>query len=235
MRKFIVPVQFIVVMLSLAFSGYAEEPKKRIKNSVGMEFVLIKPGKFLMGSPADEPGRYTGEVQHRVNLTKPFYLQTTEVTQGQWQALMGKNPSSHKRCGDSCPVEQVSWEDAQRFIQKLNQKEGTDKYRLPTEAEWEYACRAGSTPNGNITTLQCGVDDNLNGIGWYCGNSQNLIHPVAGKKPNAWGLYDMLGNVQEWCQDWFGGYPDDEVVDPKGPKKGSYRVMGSNISVSGLA
>jgi formylglycine-generating enzyme required for sulfatase activity len=129
-------------------------------------------------------------------------------------------------------VEQVSWEDAQRFIQKLNQKEGTDKYRLPSEAEWEYACRAGSTtafPNGSITTLQCGVDDNLNAIAWYCGNSQNLIHPVAGKEPNAWGLYDMLGNVQEWCQDWFGGYPDDEVVNPTGPKKGSYRVMRGGV------
>ena len=232
MRKFIIPIQFIVVMLSLAFSGYAEEPKERIKNSLGMEFVLIQPGKFLMGSPKDEPGRYTGERPHRVNLTKPFYLQTTEVTQGQWQALMGKNPSSHKGCGDSCPVEQVSWEDAQRFIQKLNQKEGTDKYRLPTEAEWEYACRAGSTtafPNGGITTLQCGVDEKLNAIAWYCGNSQNLIHPVAGKRPNEWGLYDMLGNVQEWCQDWFGGYPDDEVVNPKGPKKGSYRVMRGGV------
>lgn len=232
MRKFIIPIQFIVVMLSLALSGYAEEPKERIKNSLGMEFVLIQPGKFLMGSPEDEPGRYTGEMPHRVNLTKPFYLQTTEVTQGQWQALMGKNPSSHKGCGDSCPVEQVSWEDAQRFIQKLNQKEGTDKYRLPSEAEWEYACRAGATtafPNGSITTLQCGVDDNLNAIAWYCGNSQNLIHPVAGKEPNAWGLYDMLGNVQEWCQDWFGGYPDDEVVNPTGPKKGSYRVMRGGV------
>ncbi|MBW2584237.1 MAG: formylglycine-generating enzyme family protein [Deltaproteobacteria bacterium] len=145
MKKYIIPIQFIVVLFGLSFICYAEQPKERVINSLGMEFVLIKPGKFLMGSPEDEPGRYTGERLHRVNLTKPFYLLTTEVTQGQWQALMGKNPSSHKRCGDSCPVEQVSWEDAQRFIRKLNQKEGTDKYRLPTEAEWEYACRAGST------------------------------------------------------------------------------------------
>ena len=228
MRKFIIPIQFMVVMLSLAFSGYAEEPGERIENSLGMEFVLIESGKFVMGSPEGEPGRYTGEISHTVNLTHPFYIQTTEVTQSQWQALMGNNPSANKRCGDRCPVEQVSWEDAQRFIRKLNQKEGTDKYRLLTEAEWEYACRATSTtalPNGGITTLQCDVDDNLNAIGWYCGNSQNRVHPVAGKKPNAWGLHDMLGNVQEWCQDWFGGYPNDEVVDPKGPKKGSYRVM----------
>jgi len=214
MRKLIIAVQFIMVMVAFVFNSYAEQPKEKITNSLGMELVLIQPGQFMMGSPEDEPGRYTGERPHRVNLTKPFYLQTTEVTQGQWQALIGENPSSHKRCGDSCPVEQVSWEDAQRFIQKLNQKEGTDKYRLPTEAEWEYACRAGSTtafPNGSITTLQCGVDDNLDAIGWYCGNSQNLIKPV------------------EWCQDWFGGYPDDEVVNPKGPKNGSYRVMRGGV------
>ena len=99
MRKFIIPIQFIVVMLSLAFSGYAEEPKEKITNSLGMELLLIQPGQFMMGSPEDEPGRYTGERPHRVNLTKPFYMQTTEVTQAQWQALMGKNPSSHKRCG----------------------------------------------------------------------------------------------------------------------------------------
>jgi formylglycine-generating enzyme required for sulfatase activity len=203
MRKLIIPIQFIMVMGCLAFNGYAT-------NSLGMEFVLIKPGKFMMGSPEDESGRYTGEGLHSVNLTNPFYLQTTEVTQAQWKALMGKNPASHKGCGGTCPVEQVSWKDAQQFIQKLNQKEGTHKYRLPTEAEWEYAC-------------------NLDPIGWYCGNSNNRIQPVGGKKPNAWGLYDMHGNVQEWCQDWFGTYPDDEVINPKGPKKGSYRAMRGGV------
>ncbi len=231
MRKFSRSIPFIVfilVALGFAFRVHAEEPRERIQNSLGMEFVLIKAGKFQMGSPEDEPGRFVGEVRHTVNLINAFYMQTTEVTQAQWKALMGDNPSSHLLCGDRCPVGEVSWEDAQRFIRKLNQKEGTDKYRLPTEAQWEYACRAGSKTafyNGPITTLQCGVDDNLNAVGWYCGNSQNLVHPVAGKKPNAWGLYDMLGNVQEWCQDWFGPYPADEVIDPTGPKKGTYRVM----------
>ena len=232
MRKLIIPIQFIMVMVALVFNGYAEQPKEKITNTLGMELVLIQPGQFMMGSPEDEPGRNSGEKPHQVNLTKPFYLQTTEVTQAQWKALMGKNPASNKRCGESCPVEEVSWEDAQEFVRKLNQKEGTDKYRLPTEAEWEYACRAGSTtafPNGGITKLQCDRDDNLDSIGWYCGNSNNMIQPVAGKKPNAWGLYDMLGNVQEWCQDWFGAYPDDEVVNPKGPKKGSYRVMRGGV------
>ena len=232
MRKLIIPLQFIAVMLSLAFIGYAEEPKERISNSLGMEFVLIKPAKFMMGSPKDEPGRYTGENPHMVNLTDPFYMQTTEVTQGQWMSLMKENPSSQKGCGANCPVEQVSWDDVQKFIQKLNQKEGTDKYRLPTEAEWEYAWRAGSTsafPNGNITELQCDSDPNLDAIGWYCWNSENTIHPVAQKNPNAWGLHDMAGNVQEWCQDWFGVYPYVEVTNPKGPPSGSYRVMRGGV------
>jgi formylglycine-generating enzyme required for sulfatase activity len=176
MRKSSLPIPFIVfilVALGFAFRVHAEKPRERIQNSVGMEFVLIKAGKFQMGSPEEEPGRFAGEIQHTVNLTNPFYMQTTEVTQAQWQAVMGDNPSSHKRCGERCPVEQVSWEDAQRFIEKLNQKEGNGKYRLPTEAEWEYACRAGSTmalPNGPLTTQQCDVDDNLNAIAWYCGN-----------------------------------------------------------------
>ena len=228
MRKLIIPILIVMIVGSLVCNGYAQQPKERITNSLGMEFVLIKPAKFMMGSPEDEPGRYTGERLHAVNLTNPFYLQTTEVTQAQWKAVMDQNPSSQKICGDNCPVEQVSWDDAQRFIQKLNRKEGTDKYRLPTEAEWEYACRAGSTTafaNGDITELQCDRDPNLDAIGWYCWNSKNRIQPVAQKKPNAWGLHDMPGNVQEWCQDWFGVYPSDEVTNPKGPPSGSYRVM----------
>jgi formylglycine-generating enzyme required for sulfatase activity len=119
MRKFIIPIQFVVVIAILAVSGFAEGPKKRIENSVGMEFVLIKPGQFLMGSPESEPGRYSGERPHSVNLTSHFYMQTTEVTQGQWVSIMNKNPSSNKGCGDTCPVEQVSWDDVQKFIQKL--------------------------------------------------------------------------------------------------------------------
>jgi formylglycine-generating enzyme required for sulfatase activity len=232
MKKFIILTQFIMLIIGMSFTDKVEAADEKMTNSLGMEFVLIKPGQFIMGSPKDEPGRYSGEIPHQVNLTSPFYMQTTEATQGQWKALMGRNPSSQKACGDNCPVEQVSWDDVQKFIQKLNQKEGTDKYRLPTEAEWEYACRAGNAtafPNGNITTFQCGLDPNLDAIGWYCGNSKNRVHPVAQKKPNAWGLHDMHGNVQEWCQDWFGIYPYDEVTNPKGPPEGTYRVMRSGV------
>jgi formylglycine-generating enzyme required for sulfatase activity len=209
---------------------------KKITNSLGMEFVYINPGTFMMGSPSSEPGRGSDERQHRVTLTKGFYMQTTEVTQGEWKAVMGNNPSYFKNCGDDCPVEVVSWDDVQAFIQKLNRKEGVNRYRLPTEAEWEYAARAGSTTafaNGEISRpaeLECNDDWNLDAMGWYCGNSwrkpytyteqtapnfsRKLPRPVAQKQPNAWGLHDMHGNVHEWCQDRHAPYPSGSVIDP---------------------
>ncbi|MBC8393272.1 MAG: formylglycine-generating enzyme family protein [Deltaproteobacteria bacterium] len=193
-----------------------------------MEFVYIQPGTFIMGSPTNEPGRDNDEKQHRVNLTKGFYMQTTEVTQGQWKEVMGSNPSHFKNCGVDCPIEKVSWSDVQQFINKLNQREGSGTYRLPTEAEWEYAARAGSKTafaNGDISGTVCGYDSNLDAMGWYCGNANNKTHPVAQKQPNAWGLYDMHGNVWEWCQDWFGAYPSGSVTDPTGPSGGSFRVL----------
>ncbi len=195
----------------------------------GGMFKLIPAGTFTMGSPTDEPDRESDETQHEVTLSKGFYIQITEVTQGQWKAVMGSNPSQKSDCGDDCPVESVSWDDVQGFIEKLNQTEGTDKYRLPTEAEWEYACRAGTTTafaNGDVTeTVWCGYDPNLDQMGWYCGNSDNKTHPVAQKEPNDWGLYDMHGNVKEWCQDWKGDYPSSPVTDPTGPSSGTYRVF----------
>jgi formylglycine-generating enzyme required for sulfatase activity len=197
-------------------------------NSLGMTFVLIPKGVFTMGSPASEQGRESDETQHEATLTKPFYLQTTEVTQGQWQAIMGANPSYFKDCGADCPVEQVSWNDCQEFIRRLNQQEGGNTYRLPTEAEWEYACRAGSTTafaNGGITETGCGWDPNLASIGWYCGHSGKKTHPVAQKTPNAWGLYDMHGNVWEWCEDRYGDYPYGSVTDPEGTSSGGDRVL----------
>jgi len=141
---------------------------------------------------------------------------------------MSNNPSSFRSCGDNCPVEQVSWNDAQEFIRKLNRMEGNKKYRLPTEAEWEYAARAGSTTafaNGEITETGCADDPNLSAMGWYCGNADKKTHQVEGKNANAWGLYDMHGNVWEWCQDRFGKYPSGSVADPTGLSSGSYRVF----------
>jgi formylglycine-generating enzyme required for sulfatase activity len=192
-----------------------------ITNSIGMKFVLIQAGEFQMGSPDNEKDRQSDEgPQHKVKITKPFYMQTTEVTQAQWKAVMGNNPSNFK--GDDLPVERVCWEDAQEFIKKLSTKEGL-KYRLPTEAEWEYSCRAGST------TRFCFGDDEskLGDYAWYDKNSGNKTHPVGTKKPNAWGLYDMHGNVWEWCQDWYDEnyYKNSPAEDPQGPANGEFRVL----------
>jgi len=173
---------------------------KSITNSIGMTFSYIPPGTFMMGSPQDELGRDSrgfGEGQHEVTLTKGYFMQTTEITQGQWKAVMGNNPSLFNNCGDNCPAENFHWDDVQDFINALNQKEKTTKYRLPTEAEWEYAARAGSTtafPNGDISDIDCN-DPKLDAIGWYCGNADDKTHPVAQKKANKFNLFDMHGNV----------------------------------------
>ena len=196
----------------------AKGPAKKITNSLGMQFVWIKPGTFMMGSPSGEADRDSDETQHRVILTQGYYLQTTEVTQGQWKAVMGSNPSRFSSCGDECPVEKVSWDDVQAFISKLNAREGGAKYRLPTEAEWEHGCRAGSeTPYAN--------GKSLSSQGWFDANSGSKTQSVARKAANDWGLYDMHGNVWEWCQDWNADYPSGNVTDPVGPSSGSFRVI----------
>ncbi len=201
-------------------------PVSEYTNSLGMTFNYISPGSFLMGSPDTEFQREEDEgPQHSVTLTQGFYMQTTEVTQGQWAALMGENPSFFSACGNDCPVERITWQDAQEFISLLNAL-GEGAYRLPTEAEWEYACRAGSTTaysNGQILDDGC-ADLNLDAIAWYCGTAELTTHPVAQKAPNGWGLYDMHGNVWELCQDWYGAYSADAAVDPTGAETGSYRV-----------
>jgi len=215
-----------------------------ITNRLGMTFVLIKAGRFMMGSPLSEHGRDKDEKQHEVILTKDYYMQTTEVTQGQWKAVMGNNPSYFQNCGKNCPVETILWEDTQEFIKKLNQI-GDGFYRLPTEAEWEYAARAGSKSafaNGGINETDCRKDSNLVKMGWYCGNScvkysngydcswcnnpcKAGTHPVAQKLPNAWGLYDMHGNVCEWCSDSYEEYPSRKVTNPTGGLSDSARVL----------
>ncbi|BCS95674.1 hypothetical protein DSLASN_13060 [Desulfoluna limicola] len=191
--------------------------ERGFENSIGMTFVYIKPGTFKMGSKKSSD--YAKPV-HTVTLTRGFYMQTTEVTQRQWKDVMRTNPSINQDCGDECPVEHVSWNDAKEFIKRLNGKEGTDTYRLPTEAEWEYACRAGSkTPYANGNSL----DD----MGWYgkYGSLGTQTQPVAGKKANNWGLYDMHGNVQEWCEDWHDDYGKEHLTDPSGPSTGIHRVQ----------
>ena len=176
------------------------------KNIVGMQFVLIAPGKFIMGSPSKELGRTIFEAQNEVFIQQPFYIQKTEVTQGQWEDVMGDNPSYFSACGENCPVENVSWVDAQNFIKKLSQMDSSSKYRLPTEAEWEYVCRSGSSTafsNGDFISFECNKDNKLDEIAWYHCNSQGKTHPVGQKTPNPWGVYDMHGNVSEWCQDVY--------------------------------
>ena len=173
----------------------------------------------MRGSPENEPDRSRNETQYKIKISKPFYMQTTEVTQGQWKKVMGNNPSGFKDCGDDCPVEQVSWNDAQEFIKKLNQMEGTNKYRLPTEAEWEYAARAGTTTpfyTGNcLSTDQANYNGNYPLTGCPKGQFREKTMRVGSFEPNAWGLYDMYGNVWEWCQDWFDDYTWREP--PVGP------------------
>jgi formylglycine-generating enzyme required for sulfatase activity len=202
---------------------------KSFTNSVGMKFVLIPAGSFMMGSPTNEPKRDNDEKWHRVSISKPFYLQTTEVTHRQWCEIVGNNPSHSKNCGDDCPVERVSWNDAQEFISKLNRWEGANKYRLPTEAEWEYACRAGTDTSFTfgrcLSTAQANYDGNYPMPGCPQGEDRERLVRAGSFPPNAWGLHDMHGNVWEWCQDWYGAYPTDHVTDPSGPSSGSYRVL----------
>ena len=181
----------------------------------GMEFVQIPAGEFMMGSTSDEAFDYFEQPVTRVRISRGFWLGKYEVTQGQWQAVMGSNPSFFDECGPDCPVGNVSWEDAQEFIRRLNAAVGEQRYRLPTEAEWEYAARAGTSGDRY---------GNLDAIAWYGDNSGDRPHPVGRKAPNAWGLYDMLGNVNEWMQDWFGPYPGGAVTDPRGSGSGSKRV-----------
>ena len=177
----------------------------------GMEFVWIPAGEFLMGSTSSEADGDERPLT-RVRISRGYWLGRHEVT----QAVTGTNPSEFSGCG-RCPVETVSWDDAQEFIRSLNGRAGGSRYRLPTEAEWEHAARAGTAGDRYAP--------NLDAIAWYGDNSGDRPHPVGQKAPNAWGLHDMLGNVWEWVQDWYGDYPGGAVTDPGGPGSGSIRVI----------
>ena len=208
-------------------SGRSSSGERITVKTIGYEMVYIPPGTFMMGSPSSEPERYSVEDQHRVKLSRGFYMGVTEVTQAQWRKVMGSNPSSFSNC-DNCPVERVSWEDVQEFIRKLNRMEGTDRYRLPSEAQWEYACRAGTDTPFNtgrcLSTDQANYNGNYPLSGCTGGTYRKKTLPVKSFSPNAWGLYDMHGNVWEWCSDWYGKYPTGSVTDPEGPSSGSFRV-----------
>ena len=186
---------------------------ERWVNSIGMIFVRIPSGTFTMGSRATDAESHERPL-HTVTISRPFFMAVTEVTRSQWQAVMGASPSRFR--GDDLPVEQVSWFDAQEFIRTLNLREATTRYRLPTEAEWEHACRAGTSGD---------AQGDLADIAWYEPTSGGQAHPVARKQANSWGLYDMLGNVYEWSEDWKGPYPDVAVTDPLGPSEGPGRVV----------
>ena len=194
--------------------------ESRVFDSI--EFVWIPAGEFRMGSTSRHADDDEKPVT-RVSLTRGFWPGKYEVTQAQWQAVMGSNPLRFKECGGSCPVERVSWNDVQAFIRKLNGRSGGRRYRLPTEAEWEYAAQGGTTTDtyaGNITKPR-GNDPVLNRIAWYVKNSGGRPHPVGRKAPNGFGLHDMLGNVWECVEDWKGDYPGGRVTDPVRPGSGS--------------
>ncbi len=206
-------IKFVVAAFFICFFHQSVFAQTDIyTNKLEMRFVLIPPGSFLMGSPESEKGRQWNEKRHRVVISKSFYMAETEVTQGQWKKLVGFNPSSFSKFGKNYPVDTVSWNECMEFIRVLNEWEGTNRYRLPTEAEWEYACRAGSTSafaNGPITTFSCNEPEPaIVNMAWYCYNAgladpsrDFKPHPVKTKAPNKWGLYDMHGNVQEWVLD----------------------------------
>jgi len=196
-------------------------------NSIGMEMVWCPPGTFWMGSPVDEEGRFKDEALHEVTITSGFWIGRFPVTQRQWRDVMGQNRTWFKDSGPDAPDELVNWSDAQEFCVSLSRLDGHD-YTLPTEAQWEYACRAGSK-----STYFFGNDqERLKEYAWYS-ESTDDVNPIGQKKANGWGIHDMIGNVTQWCLDWYGEYPSGKVTDPTGPTTGSYRVLrGSCASFS---
>ena len=188
---------------------------RAVADKLGLTFTWIPAGSFLMGSPGVEPGRNADEIQHPVTLTRGFWMQTTEVTQAQWKAVMGDYSADFQ--GDRFPAADVSWDDCQEFIRRLNETDPGKNYRLPTEAEWEHACRAAAT-----TVYYCGTRLDVKEANFE--RDRISTTPVGSYPPNALGLFDMAGNVSEWCADWYGPYPTEAVTDPTGPSSGSKRV-----------
>jgi len=206
-------VLLIVVAGFLLWVTAPRDTAKIVKSRIGMEFVSLSAGSFIMGS---ETGKPDERPVHRVNMSSGFLMGRYEVTQGEWKTVMGREHAGFK--GDSFPVQFVTWKDTQDFIARLNESNDGYTYRLPTEAEWEYACRAGTTTD---------YADELQWLAWYRGNSDQRVHPVGHLHPNAWGVYDMHGNVTEFVQDWYDAnyYRNSPGADPPGPGSGKERVL----------
>ncbi|MDO5587711.1 MAG: formylglycine-generating enzyme family protein [Bacteroidales bacterium] len=198
-------------------------------NGVSFEMVRVEGGTFRMGATSEQEDEADSDEKpvHSVTLSS-YYIGKTEVTQALWQAVMGSNPSGFE--GSNLPVECVSWNDCQEFIQKLNRLTGRN-FRLPTEAEWEFACRGGNNSRG----YKYSGSNNLGSVAWYRDNSGGQTHPVATKAPNELGIFDMSGNVWEWCSDWFANYTANSQTNPTGPLSGSFRVFrgGDRLDIAG--
>ena len=203
---------------TLGTSSYTPNVRIYTANGVSFNMVEVQGGTFTMGATSEQGSDADSDEKptHSVTLSS-YYIGQTEVTQALWKAVMGSNPSNWK--GDTLPVERVSWDECQEFVSKLNRLTGKN-FRLPTEAEWEYAARGGSKSRG----YKYSGSNTLGDVAWYGGNSGSTTHPVATKSSNELGLYDMSGNVYEWCSDWYGDYATTPQTNPKGPNSGTHRV-----------
>jgi formylglycine-generating enzyme len=234
----------IILFDTTVFHNFADIDSITIKTGITIKTVLIPAGTFQMGNTGAYSGSSYEKPVHTVTISKSFYMGKYELTQKQYEEVMGTKPSYFK--GENLPVEMVSWYEAVEYCNKLSDQDGlaqcyiingvnvscnwnANGWRLPTEAEWEYACKAGTTTDfysGSLTNEYCTpIDASLDRIGWYCGNSDDKTHPVGQKQANSFGLYDMSGNVWEWCWDWFKDYTNTSVTDPRGENSGSYHVL----------
>jgi formylglycine-generating enzyme required for sulfatase activity len=218
----------VAALACTLLSASCKKPEREyVEPRTGLRFVRIDAGEFTMGSPASEIGHRPDETEHRVRITRAFFMSTTEVTQRQWSAIMGTAPS-HFRGDPDAPVEQVTWYDTREFIRRLNET-ADRRFRLPTEAEWEYACLAGSTSAYNVgdslSSAHANYDARYPSPGQPIGTFRGRTTRVASYAPNAWGLYDMHGNVWEWCEDEYCPYPPSMSVNPRGRCGSPFRVI----------